>query len=161
MPTPRERLQGEELNQVLGELRVALPGVQVLLAFLLTAPFQQRFEALDAAQRAFYVTALLGATAASLLFIAPSVYHRVHRRREIVDKGPMLEIFNRLAIAGAVALGLAIDAALLLVCDLIFPRTIAIAIAAVVGLACASLWFVYPIYRRRYELRTSGVMRSA
>jgi hypothetical protein len=161
MPTPREQHQAEELNQVLGELRVALPGVQVLLAFLLTAPFQQRFEVLDAAQRGIYVASLLGATLASLLLIAPSVYHRIHGRREILDKSGMLDVFNRMAIWGAAALGLSIDAALFLVCDLIFPHAVAVAIAAAAGIVCVALWFVYPSWRRRHELRHSGVMRSA
>ena len=40
--THEERVN-RELIELLNELRVALPGVQVLFAFLLAVPFSQRF----------------------------------------------------------------------------------------------------------------------
>ena len=40
--TESERID-RNLQEMIGELRVALPGVQVLFAFLLVVPFNQRF----------------------------------------------------------------------------------------------------------------------
>ena len=78
--TQAERLN-RELDQLLGELRVAMPGVQVLFAFLLAVPFQQRFAQVTDFQRDVYFVTLLASAAASALFVAPTAYHRLHVSR--------------------------------------------------------------------------------
>jgi hypothetical protein len=72
-----------ELIELLNELRVALPGVQVLFAFLLTVPFSQRFTTLDAADRRIYYAAMLATAAATLCLIAPTAHHRLRFRSGI------------------------------------------------------------------------------
>src|SRR5881296_174363 len=90
-----ERLD-RELIELLNELRVALPGVQVLFAFLLTVPFSQRFQRLTGTQRSVYFASFI--CAALAILIAPSSYHRLLFRHR--DKERMLFTSNRLAIAG-------------------------------------------------------------
>jgi hypothetical protein len=92
----KERVN-RELIELLNELRVALPGVQVLFAFLLTVPFAQRFGAVSDLQRAVYFVALISTAVASVLFITPTAYHRLRWREP--DKEGMLFTANRLAIA--------------------------------------------------------------
>ena len=82
----------------MGELRVALPGVQVLFAFLLVAPFNQRFGKTTHFERGLYFAALLSRCSASILLIAPTVIHRLEFRHG--DKGYIVKIGNRLTIAG-------------------------------------------------------------
>src|SRR5579872_1116638 len=82
--------QREEKRQLLSELiqeiRVALPGVQILFAFLLEEVFADRFTKLPASGRTAYVLALLLAAAASILLIAPTAFHRVqHGKTDIGD----------------------------------------------------------------------------
>ena len=94
---PEERLN-RELIELLNELRVALPGVQVLFAFLLTVPFSDRFQTLTGSQRAIYFATFVGTTIATGVLMAPTAYHRIRFRQG--DKERMLRTSNRFAIAG-------------------------------------------------------------
>ena len=88
-----------ELKELTDELRVALPGVQVLFAFLLTVPFTNRFEDVSELQRDAFFLSFLCATASSICLIAPSVMHRIQWRQH--DKERLLRIANTLALVGA------------------------------------------------------------
>ena len=66
-----------QMTELLNELRVAMPGVQVLFAFLLAVPFQQRFAMVNTFQRNVYLVTLLAAATATAFLIAPSAYHRI------------------------------------------------------------------------------------
>ena len=68
--THEERVN-RELIELLNELRVALPGVQFLLAFLLIVPFQQTIDRTTDFQRDVYYVALVASAVASVLLIAP------------------------------------------------------------------------------------------
>src|SRR3954468_5668489 len=92
--TPKQR-HDRELIELLNELRVALPGVQVLFAFLLAVPFAQGWQKTTAFQRDVFFVAFLATAIASALLIAPSAYHRLRWRVE--DKGRIVRISNRLA----------------------------------------------------------------
>ncbi len=134
-----------ELIELLNELRVALPGVQVLFAFLLAVPFTNRFGRVSAFQKDVYFAALLCTLAGSVLLIAPSTYHRIRWRQR--DKEQMLRTANRLAIGGTVFLALAMSASVLLVTDVLFSIRSA---AIVTGLTAGTFtWFWYglPLWR--------------
>src|SRR5438445_3048661 len=92
-----ERLD-RNLTELMGELRVALPGVQVLFAFLLVAPFNQRFGTVSTFERDLYLAALLLTLLASILLVAPTIVHRIHFR--LGEKGYVVRAANRLMIAG-------------------------------------------------------------
>src|SRR5918992_965001 len=98
-----------ELMELLNELRVALPGVQVLFAFLLTVPFTQRFAAVTTSQKNVYFAAVLTASAATAFLIAPTAYHRIRFREG--DKEQMLQTSSRLAIVGTIFLALSVSCA--------------------------------------------------
>lgn len=136
------------LTEFLGELRVALPGVQVLFAFLLVVPFNSQFDSVTGFQRGVYFATLLSAAMASICLIAPTVQHRIEFRRHL-DKEGMLMASNRLAIAGLGFLALAIAGAVLLVTDYLYGGVAtAFAFGAVV-LAIAIVWFGIPIWHVR------------
>jgi hypothetical protein len=143
--SPNERAD-RNLTELLQELRVALPGVQVLFAFLLTVPFQQRFANVTDFQRDVYVFTLLLSAVASALLIAPSAYHRLNFRQG--DKEHIVEMASSLTIAGLVALSLAMSGAVLLVMDWLFDGTFVVVTFAVVVLLFAALWFLLPLRRR-------------
>jgi hypothetical protein len=145
--TEEERLD-RNLMELLQELRVALPGIQVLFAFLLVVPFQQGWAAVtDFEQTVYYVTLLLTA-AASVCLIAPTARHRI-RFREL-DKEWVVQTANRLTIAGLGLLGLAITGALLLVASVVYDTEVAAATTASVVVLITWIWFVAPLIR---ELR--------
>lgn len=138
-----------EFIELLNELRVALPGVQVLFAFLLTVPFSQRFNNADEFQRDVYFVTLLLAGLSSALLITPSSQHRWLFRKH--DKEQLLKRSNRYALAGIVCLGVALCSAVLLITDFMFSRTTGILTTAVLGAVLAYLWVGLPVYRRASE----------
>ena len=138
-----ERLD-RNLGELLGELRVALPGVQVLFAFLLVVPFNQRFATLSAGQERLYLFTLLTAGASALL-IAPTAHHRITFREQ--EKEYIVRMGNRLTVAGLAFLALSMTAAIGLVVDVVFSAATAIVSAALVGLLFAVLWYALPLAR--------------
>lgn len=135
------------LNELLGELRVALPGVQVLFAFLLVAPFNQRFARLDAFERNLYLVALLSTLLAAILLIAPTLIHRFHFR--LGEKEYVVHAANRLMVAGLAVFALAMTTAVLLITLYLFGGVGAAVTTALVGTAFGIIWFLLPIRRRR------------
>lgn len=135
-----------ELDELLSELRVTLPGVQVLFAFLLTVPFSQRFGQLTTTQRTGYFVAFLATTAASALLLSPAAYHRVQWRRH--DKERLLRTATGLAIAGLVLLGGAIATAGFVVTDILYETAWASVVAASIAAGLAAFWFVLPLSSR-------------
>jgi uncharacterized protein DUF6328 len=141
----QERLN-RQLTELLNELRVAMPGVQVLFGFLLAVPFQQRFESVSPFQRDVYFVTLLAAAAATAFLIAPSAYHRVafqqHDRPNIIRTG------TRQFLCGLFALAVAMNGAVLLVTDVLFQAPTVIVTAACVGSLFTWLWFGVGLSRR-------------
>jgi len=143
--TRHERID-RELIELLNELRVALPGVQFLFAFLLVVPFQQRGSQITDFQRGVYYVALAAAALATALLIAPAAQHRILFRQH--DKEALLRRSNRSAVAGLLALGVAICAALLLVVDVVFSSALAWVTAGVLGLLLLWWWLAVPLRQR-------------
>jgi hypothetical protein len=140
----KERLD-RELIELLNELRVMLPGVQVLFAFLLTLPFTQRFGDLSDLQRDVYFGTLCGTIASTAFFMTPPAYHRLRWRR--YDKELILRTSNRMAIAGLVALALSICGAAFLIADVMFGGGGAAATVVVAAALIGLLWFALPLRR--------------
>ena len=141
----KERLD-RELIELLNELRVALPGVQVLLAFMLALPFTQKFGVLTDLQRDAFVVALLSTSCAIVLFMTPTSYHRLRFREG--DKEQILTTSNRLSIAGIALMGLGLAAVVFLVMDVLFSTPAAVAVGLALAILIASLWFALPLIRR-------------
>jgi membrane-bound acyltransferase YfiQ involved in biofilm formation len=135
-----------ELEHLLQELRVALPGVQILFAFLLTVPFANRFEEVTPFQEDAYLATLIATFAASVCLIAPTSYHRLRFRRHS-DPERMLYTANLLVIVGLACLAVALTSAILFVTDCLFGRTTAVAITTAGGLLLLWLWYAIPLSR--------------
>jgi len=141
----KERVD-RELIELLNELRVALPGVQVLFAFLLILPFQQGFTDSTAEDKAVYTVALLLSGFAAALLIAPSMYHRLNFRRG--KKESMLFDANKLLIAGTISLGLGVACCVFLVVDIVYGAPTSVLATVATLLVYAALWLALPLYRR-------------
>jgi len=135
------------LVELLQEVRVVQTGVQVLFAFLLTAPLAQRFPELTAFQRTTYFTQLLFSGAAAVLLIAPTAYHRILFR--LGDKEHLVMVVNRFTLAGLACVALSMVGALLVVTDLLFDGPFVAVTTATAALACLVLWCLAPLRRRR------------
>ena len=141
----KERID-RELLELLQELRVAIPGVQVLFAFLLTIPFSQGFSNLSDTERGLYGLCLVLAALASGLLIAPTASHRLNFREG--NKEWLLAHSNRLAIAGLMLLGLAICVSMFVALAVVFEALWAVGIAVLTMVWFAWFWFVRPLLHR-------------
>jgi hypothetical protein len=144
----KERID-RELGELLQELRVALPGIQVLFAFLLTVAFSQRFTQLTETQKDIFFATFLATAVSSILLISPTAYHRLRWRK--YDKERMLVTANRVTIAGLLFLALGIGGAVYLISDFLFGDVVtALAFGGVVVLV-GWFWFAMPLLRGRED----------
>lgn len=144
--TEAERLD-RNLAELLQELRVAGIGVQVLFGFLLSIPFSNRFAGLDPQQRGVYICDVLGAALAIVLLGGPVAYHRFTFHRH--EKGRLVRVSNRLAIAGLGVVAVDVGLAVTLVLTFVIPGFWADLLASFSFLVFIAVWFVVPIAARR------------
>jgi hypothetical protein len=152
----RQREQAKrdrQMIELLNELRVALPGVQILFAFLLTVPFTQGFQRTTAFQRDVFFVTLLATAVSTVCLIAPTATHRLRFHRS--DRAYIIESSNRLLIAGLCFLAVAIVGAVLLITDYIFDGATVWIYPGLLAALLALLWFVRPLVRR-LRGRSSG-----
>ncbi|MDQ2700468.1 MAG: DUF6328 family protein [Actinomycetota bacterium] len=142
----QERLN-RNLNELLQELRIALPGVQVLFAFLLAVPFQRRFPETTDFQRSLFFVTLLFTAISTVLLMSPTAFHRITFRMQ--QKPRLIAVANRLTLAGLAFLAFAMIGAITLITDFLYSTTMTV-IAAVLSLALfVVLWAVIPLHVRR------------
>jgi hypothetical protein len=146
-PETEEERADRNLSDLLQELRVALPGVQVLFAFLLTVPFSQRFDQLSSFDQKLYYGVLITVALATVLLVAPTAGHRILFRRQ--QKEFIVTISNTLSLIGLFMLAIAMTGAIALISDFIFGTTTAVISAIVMALAFAGFWYVGPLRRRQ------------
>lgn len=151
VPEDEEGRLDRELIELLNELRVTLPGVQVLFAFLLIVPFSQQFSRVNDFQKDTYLAALVSTAIGSALLIAPTPYHRIRFRDR--DKEAMLRISNRLAIAGTVFFAVGMACALTTVTDYLFKAPVPALVAGAFVAVAGWFWYGLPLLR---DLRDRG-----
>jgi len=141
----KERIN-RELIELLNELRVALPGVQVLFAFLLVLPFQQGFAEISDADRGVYITALIASALAAALLIAPSMYHRLNFRRQVKEQ--MIFDSNKLMVTGIMLTAVGVACSIFLVVDVVYGESPAIVATAGTAVVYMLVWLALPLVRR-------------
>src|SRR5215217_1683009 len=129
-----QQRRNREVIELLNELRVALPGVQVLFAFLLIVPFSQGFSSVTPQQQYVYFAALL---------IAPSSHHRLLWRQHAREE--RLQAANRLSIGGLAFLALAMIGAIFLITDVLFGGVAAAVSACGIGAVLVWYWYGQPL----------------
>jgi Family of unknown function (DUF6328) len=149
-PSGREESEDQRLDRNLGELlqelRVALPGVQVLFAFLLAVPFQQRFSQITPFEEKVYFSTLLCTAISAALLISPTAYHRM--TFHLQQKRRLVFLANRLAIAGLAFLALAMTGAVMLISDVLFGAVATAVFSAAALTMFVALWFLLPLRQR-------------
>ena len=141
----QERLN-RQMIELLNELRVAMPGVQILFGFLLTVPFQQRFSQVNDFQQTVYFVTLVTAAAAAAFLIAPSAYHRVMFEQH--DKPNIIHIGTAQLLVGLAALAIAMNGAVLLVTDVLFGAGTVTVTVVLLATLYFTLWFGFGLVRR-------------
>lgn len=142
--SPKERVD-RELSELLEEIRVILPGVEILFGFLIILPFQFSDE-LTGLERLLYLGAFLSVSAGLGLLIAPSSYHRIRFRE--MDKERLLFLANRLVIVATVLVAVGISLTVYLVVETLIGGIIAAILAAANATWFGWFWFGLPLVRR-------------
>ena len=145
MSKDEEDKRDRQMLELLNELRVALPGVQILFAFLLTVPFAQGFQRVTDTQRTLFYAALLATAISTICLIAPSATHRLRFHQS--DRVYVIETANKYTIAGLFFLGFAIVLAIATVTDFIYDSWIVYAAPAAIAALLAAFWFLRPLLR--------------
>jgi hypothetical protein len=140
-----EEKQDRQMLELLNELRVALPGVQILFGFLLTVPFAQGFERVTTTQRTLFYATLLATATSTICLIAPSAIHRLRFHKH--DRVFIIESANRFVIAGLIFLAMAIVLAIAMVTDFLYDGWITWAAPTAIALALFVIWFLRPLLR--------------
>ena len=137
--------QDRELIELLNELRVVLPGVQVLFAFLLTVPFTSYFPKVTDGQERVYFGALLLTAMATAFLVAPTALHRIRWR--VRDKEYILKTSNKFALTGLVLLAAALTCVVWLITDILYGAPWTPIVTLLSALVFAGLWLVLPLLR--------------
>jgi len=143
--SPKERVD-RELIELLNGLRVILPGVQVLLAFLLTVPFSARFGQATPNDRILYFVTVLITVAATGALTMPAAYHRIRFRQG--EKERMLRISNIFAIVGLVLLTFALASVVFLITNVLYGIAAAVLVALIALALLSFSWFAVPLLWR-------------
>ena len=149
MPETEKERTDRQLLELLNELRVALPGAQVLLGFLLTVPFATRFGRISHVERGALLACLLSTVAGTILLMAPSVYHRL--RWEQGGKSDVVRVGHRFFLAGTTCLGVGIAGGVFLVSSVVYGTPTAIACTVAAGILLVVCWYALPLSRGRDE----------
>jgi Family of unknown function (DUF6328) len=140
-----ERQRDRQMLELLNELRVALPGVQILFAFLLTVPFTQGFTRVTDFQRDLFFATLISTGISAVCLIAPTATHRLRFHQS--DRAYVIESSHKLTIAGLVFLAIAMMGAILLITDFIYDGTVVWLGPSLVTALLVVLWFARPLTR--------------
>jgi hypothetical protein len=135
-----------QMSELLSELRIALPGVQILFAFLLTAPFAQGFQRITDTQKTLFYATLLATAASLICLIAPSATHRMRFHKS--DRAFIVESANKFLIAGLAFMGTAIVLAIAMVTDFLYDHWIVWVAPSAIAVVLAGVWFIRPALRR-------------
>jgi hypothetical protein len=145
--TPKERTD-RQLLELLNEVRVALPGAQFLFAFLLAVPFASRFGDVSHGLQIIFYICLLSTLAATILLMAPAVYHRI--RWQQGNKTEVIRVAHRMFLGGMTSLAVAMTTAVWFVSAFLFG-TVESLIAATLSVVLLGLtWFALPLRSRAH-----------
>jgi len=142
----RRQRVNRELIELLNELRVALPGVQVLFAFLLAVPFSNGYQKITEFQKNVFFATLIATAVSTACFIVPTALHRLNFRMR--EKEAILLISNKFSIAGIMFLAMSMIGVIVLVTDVIYSDTAALVTGLLALTLFGGLWLVLPLSRR-------------
>jgi hypothetical protein len=153
---PRHQQLARNLSELLGELRVAQAGVQILFGFQLAVAFTVEFREADGVEKSLYLVTVLFTTAATALLMAPAAWHRVLFRKG--KRTAILNVGNRLVVAGLVCLAVAITLTVSLIGKVVFGFIAMSVLAVSIGGMFSYVWFVTPKLMRQDRREPSDVL---
>nr|WP_315253432.1 DUF6328 family protein [uncultured Duganella sp.] len=136
-----------DFSDMLSEMRILLPGAQMLSAFLVILPFNEGFAKIVHMEKLLFLATFFFALASLVLLSAPAIQHRM--MRPLRDRVRFKRIATRQIVAGAFALAIALVLGTDLVISEVFGATVGLAVAAVMAVLILIVWWVMPVYLKR------------
>ncbi|GGX82732.1 hypothetical protein GJV26_05895 [Massilia dura] len=136
-----------DFSDMLSEMRIVLPGAQMLAAFLIILPFNGGFRHIVQSEKYVFLATLLFALTSLILLSAPAVQHRV--MRPLMNRERFKSLATRQIVAGSVALGIALVLGTNLVVSEVFGHHVGLVVAAVIGIIVAAVWWLLPLWLKR------------
>lgn len=147
----RNESSGERLdrnwNELLQELRVMQTGVQLLTGFLLTVPFQSKFDELNDRQIVLFLGLVVGSSIATILLLGVVQLHRVLFRQQVKDR--LVTQSDRIVKITVALIGILILGVSVLIFDIVLGLVSALVVAAVLLVLMGWIWLVSPRALRR------------
>jgi hypothetical protein len=143
----REERSDRNWVELLQELRVMQTGVQILTGFLLTLPFQPRFQDLDGYQRTVYLVLVVLSVLTTGMLVAPVALHRALFQKQL--KAEVVSGGDRMTRTALVLLALVMTGTVLLVFDVVLGRAAGFAVGGSILAVLLALWVVVPLVVRR------------
>ncbi|WIM89110.1 DUF6328 family protein [Candidatus Mycobacterium wuenschmannii] len=144
--TETQRLDRNWLS-LLQELRVVQTGVQLLTGFLLTLPFQPRFDGLNTTMRAIYLATVGCSVGATVLLEAPVGMHRLLFRRHRTQF--LVSAAHRFAYSGLLLMGLALTGVTVIIFGAVAGPTASVVAGSCAIAAQLGFWVLLPMWVRR------------
>jgi hypothetical protein len=148
---PAEESQSQRVNrefiELLQELRIAVPGIQILFAFLLTVPFNPRFVDLSDMERACYLATLIACAVSTICLIEPTAYHRARFREGVKER--TLAVAHGLIKLGLAALAVAVVGVLFTIASFVYSAATGIVLGVLAVAGFLGVWVLLPLADRR------------
>lgn len=147
-PAIRSELHGDgDLSDMLSELRILLPGAQMLSAFLIILPFNGGARSVIESQSYVFLATFMCALTSLVLLSAPAIQHRL--MRPLISKSRFKRMASRQIVAGSAALGVALILGTNLVISEVFGSALGLAFGISMGVLIGAVWWLLPLYLKR------------
>lgn len=138
-----------DFSDMLSEMRILLPGAQMLSAFLIILPFNEGFGKIVHAEKLLFLATFFLSLTALVLLSAPAVQHRV--MRPLRDRARFKRNATRQIVAGAFALGIALTLGTDLVISEVFGPTVGVVMASIMAGIILCFWWVMPAWLKWHD----------
>ncbi|USX15583.1 DUF6328 family protein [Oxalobacteraceae bacterium OTU3CAMAD1] len=138
-----------DFSDMLSEMRILLPGAQMLSAFLIILPFNTGFAHIDHTEKLLFLATFFLALTSLVLLSAPAIQHRL--MRPLKDRARFKRVATKQIVAGSFALAIALVLGTDLVISEVFGSTVGMVMAGIMAALIAIAWWLMPMYLKRHS----------
>lgn len=138
-----------DFSDMLSEMRILLPGAQMLSAFLIILPFNEGFAKIVHMEKLLFLATFFLSLTSLVLLSAPAIQHRL--MRPLLDRARFKRIATRQIVAGAFSLAVALVLGTDLVISEVFGSMVGIAMASIMAALIVCFWWVLPAWLKRHD----------
>lgn len=149
LPDDQDKDGDGDFSDMLSEMRILLPGAQMLSAFLIILPFNEGFGKIVHAEKLLFLATFFLSLTSLVLLSAPAIQHRL--MRPLRDRERFKRIATRQIVAGAFSLAVALTLGTDLVISEVFGPVVGIVMAAIMAALILCVWWLMPAWLKRHD----------